>query len=310
MKKHNILTSATTLILGMLIVVLLLGTTGCSRKTAVPTVTVGAKNFTEQLIIAELMAQMIEARTGLRVQRMLNLGGTMICHTALTRGEIDIYAEYTGTALTAILKRPADPHPDQVYNTVKQAYEKQFQCEWLKPFGFNNTYTLTVRGAFADEKGLKRISDLQDMAPDLTAGFTAEFAIREDGYPGLKDAYGFGFKNTKDMDPGLMYKAIAQKEVDVICAFATDGRIAAYNLRTLEDDKGFFPPYYAAPVVRKDVLAEHPELRGALSPLAGVLNDETMRKLNLEVDEQKREPSEVARDFLARKGLPQAHTRK
>ena len=276
---------------------------GCARKAETPTVTVGSKNFTEQLIIAEIMAQAIESHTDLDVRRKLNLGGTMICHTALTRGEIDLYAEYTGTALTAILKQPVVSDPEQAYETVKDAYTKQFQCEWLKPFGFNNTYTLTVRSAFAGVKGVRRISDLAPLAADIEAGFTAEFAVREDGYPGLREAYGFGFGSTRDMDPGLMYKAIAQEEVDVICAFATDGRIAAYNLETMEDDKAFFPPYYAAPVVRNDTLVAHPEIRDALAPLAGLLDDKTMQGLNLEVDEKKREAQEVAHDFLVAEGL-------
>lgn len=310
MKNRNMFTSGAAASLALLVGMLSLGATGCSRKAAAPTVTVGSKNFTEQLIIAELMAQVIEARTDLRVQRRLNLGGTMICHTALTRGEVDIYAEYTGTALTAILKAPVDPNPDQVYEAVKQAYAKQFECEWLEPFGFNNTYTLTVRSAFATDRQVRRISDLGGVASDLTAGFTAEFAVREDGYPGLKTAYGFGFKDTKDMDPSLMYKAVAQEEVDVICAFATDGRIAAYNLTTLVDDKGFFPPYYAAPVVRSDTLAKHPEIRDALAPLAGLLDDETMQELNFQVDEQKREPAEVAWDFLVSQDLIAAQSGK
>jgi glycine betaine/choline ABC-type transport system substrate-binding protein len=160
-----------------------------------------------------------------------------------------------------------------------------------------------VRGRFAEAKAVNRISDLAPLAADLEAGFTAEFAVREDGYPGLRKAYGFGFGSTRDMDPGLMYKAIAREEVDVICAFATDGRIAAYDLATLQDDKAFFPPYYAAPVVRSQALADHPEIRAALAPLAGSLDDETMQKLNLEVDEQKHQPARVARDFLVSKGL-------
>jgi glycine betaine/choline ABC-type transport system substrate-binding protein len=277
--------------------------TGCVRKTADRTVTIGSKNFTEQLILGELMAQMIEAKTDLAVTRRFNLGGTMICHNALVRGGIDLYAEYTGTALTAILKKDVISDPDKAYDVVAETYKGNFECEWQKPFGFNNTYTITVRGDFAAEKKLKSISDLTKIAGDLTAGFTAEFTEREDGYPGLKQTYGIVFKDTRDMEPSLMYQAIARKNVDVICAFATDGRIAAYNLNTLEDDKMFFPPYYAAPVIRKVVLEQHPELGQALGPLAGLLNDETMQKLNFEVDDKKREPAEVARDFLIAKNL-------
>ena len=286
--------------------VLLIGAlalSGCGGNTADKTVTIGSKNFTEQLIIGELMAQMIEARTDLSVKRKFNLGGTMICHNALTQGGIDLYAEYTGTALTAILKETVISDPDKAYDVVSAEYKEKFECEWQKPFGFNNTYAITVRGSFATEKNLKSISDLAKIAGSLTAGFTAEFMEREDGYPGLKGTYGIALGDTRDMEPSLMYKAIASEDVDVICAFATDGRIASYNLKMLEDDKGFFPPYYAAPVVRNSTLKQYPELRDALAPLAGLLDDETMQKLNFEVDDKKREPADVARDFLVQRKL-------
>ncbi len=273
--------------------------TGCARRTVDKTITIGSKNFTEQLIIGELMAQVIEAGTDLQVTRKFNLGGTMICHNALVQGGIDLYAEYTGTALTAILKKRTIADPDKAYDDVAGEYKDKFQCEWQKPFGFNNTYAITVRGEFATENNLKSMSDLTKIAGELTGGFTAEFMEREDGYPGLKKAYGVAFKDTKDMEPSLMYQAIARKNVDVICAFATDGRIAAYNLKMLQDDKMFFPPYYAAPVVRNSVLDRHPEVREALASLAGLLSDETMQTLNFEVDDKKREPADVAREFLA-----------
>jgi len=278
---------------------------GCGRGPGAgsETVTVGSKNFTEQLVIAEIMAQAIEAGTNLKVARKLNLGGTMICHNALVQGDIDLYAEYTGTALTAILKKSVVSDPNKVLAIVSKEYAEQFQCGWQKPFGFNNTYAITVRGAFADEKGLEKVSDLAGIAGETTAGFTAEFMEREDGYPGLKKAYGISFKDTRDMEPSLMYRAMEQESVDVICAFATDGRIAAYKLRMLEDDKGFFPPYYAAPVVRQAALDKHPGIAEALAPLAGALDDETMQKLNFEVDDKKREPAEVAREFLVGKGI-------
>jgi glycine betaine/choline ABC-type transport system substrate-binding protein len=291
----------------LLAAALLIGVAGCSRGPSAPTVTVGSKEFTEQLILAEIMAQMLEAHTDLRIVRKTNLGGTMICHRALTQGDLDLYAEYTGTALTAILKEPVITDPDRAYRVVSEAYRKKFACTWLGPFGFNNTYTLTVRSAFAKEKGLKRVSDLAPLAADLAAGFTAEFAVREDGYLGVKKAYGFGFGSTRDMDPGLLYKAVAQKDVDVICAFATDGRIAAYDLAVLEDDKRFFPPYYAAPVIRTELVEKHPEIGKTLKRLGGVIDDATMQSLNYEVDKKKRDPADVARDFLlSRKLIPAA----
>ena len=263
------------------------------------TVRIGTKNFTEQLILGELMAQLIEGRTDLRVERRFNLGGTMICHGALEGGEIDLYAEYTGTGLTAILKQAAIADPDRAYDTVVREYRRRFSVEWLRPFGFNNTYAITIRKSDAVSRKLRSISDLVAISATLRAGFTAEFAERPDGYPGLRKAYGLAFRQLRDLDPGLMYKAIANDEVDVICAFATDGRIAAYELQPLRDDRAFFPPYQAAPVVRADLLATHPEVRDVLDSLAGLLDDTTMQRLNFEVDEKKHRPRDVARQFLS-----------
>lgn len=269
-------------------------------------ITIGSKNFTEQLIVAELMSQMLESRTELNVQRRMNLGGTMICHGALVNGNIDMYAEYTGTALTAILQLDVISDPEQAYKEVKAAYDVEYQAEWLEPFGFNNTYAITARKADSESNNWNTISDLAEDASELKAGFTAEFFERSDGYLGLKEAYGFEFGSTHDMEPGLMYKAIEGGKVDIICAFATDGRIPAYGLQPLEDDKNFFPPYYAAPVVRNETLAKYPEIRDALAPLAGVLDDVTMQQLNYLVDEEKQDPTDVARDFLMTKDLLKA----
>ena len=267
------------------------------------TVRIGTKNFTEQLILGELMAQLIEARTDLRVQRRFNLGGTMICHGALKSGGIDLYAEYTGTALTAILEQPVIADPDRAHETVTREYRQRFSAEWLRPFGFNNTYAITVRKPDATSSNLRTISDLTRISGTLRAGFTAEFGERPDGYPGLRRAYGLEFREVRDLDPALMYQAIASGEVDVICAFATDGRIVAFDLQPLRDDRGFFPPYHAAPVIRTEVLQAHPELRRVLGLLGGLLDDATMQRLNSEVDEKKRRPGDVAREFLTSHGL-------
>lgn len=249
------------------------------------------------------MAQLIEARTDLRVERRFNLGGTMISHGALKSGGIDLYAEYTGTALTAILKQPAIADPDRAYETVTRKYRQRFAADWLRPFGFNNTYAITVRKSDASSRNLRTISDLIAISGTLRAGFTAEFSERPDGYLGLRRAYGLQFREVRDLDPALMYQAIANREVDVICAFATDGRIAAFDLQPLKDDRGFFPPYQAAPVIRAEVLEKHPELRQVLDLLAGILDDVTMQQLNFEVDEKKRRPSDVSRKFLEGHGL-------
>ncbi|MBW1782755.1 MAG: ABC transporter permease subunit [Deltaproteobacteria bacterium] len=261
-------------------------------------VIIGTKNFTEQLILGELMAQIIEDKTGLAVERRFNLGGTMICHGALVNGEIDLYAEYTGTGLTAILKEPVISEPKEALSHVRKAYRKRFNVQWLQPFGFNNTYAMTVRKEDALHHQWHTVSDLEDPAPQLRAGFTAEFAERPDGYPGLSRIYNLPFSEIKDLDPAIMYQAMANKEVDVICAFATDGRIAAYGLTPLEDDRGFFPPYQAAPVVRQQCLTAHPEVRDALFLLEGILDNATMQRLNFQVDGMKMSPAEVASKFL------------
>ena len=265
---------------------------------------IGSKNFTEQLILGELMAQLIEDRTDLRVERRFNLGGTMICHGALKTGGIDLYAEYTGTALTAILEQSVITDPDRAYETVAREYREDFAAEWLSPFGFNNTYAITIRKSEALSRNLQTISDLIPISGTLRAGFTAEFSERPDGYPGLQRAYdGLRFRDVRDLDPALMLQAIVNREVDVICAFATDGRIPAFNLQPLKDDRGFFPPYQVAPVVRTEVLNAHPEVRQVLELLEGRLDDETMQQLNFEVDEIKRRPGNVACEFLESRGL-------
>ncbi len=274
---------------------------GYDKDAAV--IRIGSKNFTEQFILGEIMAQLIEAKTDLRAERVFNLGGTMICHGALLRDEIDLYAEYTGTALTAILNRRVVTDPKKAYEIVQLAYRNQFDCEWLAPFGFNNTYALAVRRKDAQQNSWKTIDNLTAAAPQLRAGFTAEFFERPDGYRGLADRYGLEFASAQDLDPGLMYQAIAAEEVDVICAFSTDGRIDAFELVTLDDNRNFFPPYFAAPVIRSELLAAHPKLRKALKPLTGLLDDETMRALNYAVDESKLPPAEVATQFLKEKGL-------
>ncbi len=267
------------------------------------TVRIASKNFTEQLILGEMMAQLIEEKSDLGVERRFNLGGTMICHGALVAGEVDLYAEYTGTALTAILERPVVTDPNQAYGIVKTEYSERFDVTWMRPFGFNNTYAVTVRESDAVDYGWSTISDLVPFAKQVRAGFTAEFAERPDGYPGLQDAYRLAFGDVRDLDPGLMYPAIARGEVDAIVAFATDGRIPAYNLRPLDDDLGYFPPYFAAPVVRADVLRAYPQLRSILNLLSGVLDDQTMQQLNFAVDEEKQAAHEVVRDFLVSNGL-------
>jgi glycine betaine/choline ABC-type transport system substrate-binding protein len=268
-----------------------------------PDITIGSKNFTEQIILGHMIALLIEEHTNLTVDRRFSLGGTMICHGALIHGEIDLYAEYTGTGLTAVLGQEPSADPDQVFETVSREYRARFDAEWLDPFGMNNTYAITVRQTDAERHGWDKVSDLESWAAGLHAGFPGEFVERPDGYPGFKKAYRLEFGQVTDIDAGLMYDAIANGAVDVIAAFATDARIAAYNLRLLVDDRFFFPPYHAAPVVRTATLQQHPQIRAALGKIAGALDDRSMRELNGRVDQEKRSPESVAKAFLYSKGL-------
>lgn len=268
------------------------------------TIRIGSKNFTEQLILAEIIAQRIEQKTDLRVERKFNLGGTMICHESLISGEIDMYPEYTGTGLIAILKIADLPSsPEDAYALVSRKYRELFDLRWLRPLGFNNTYAIAVRRRDAAQNGWRKISDLRDAAASLRAGFTAEFSERPDGYSGLKKAYGFEFGTVMDLDPALLYGAVKQGQVDLITAFSTDSRIPGYNLVVLDDDRGFFPPYHAAIVIREDRIKRHPEIFGALEPLAGLIDGQTMQEMNFQVDQEKRSVHEVARNFLLTRGL-------
>jgi len=278
---------------------------GCGKQSE--KIVVGSKNFTEQKILGHMFADLIEAHTDLAVERRVGLQGTLVCFNALKEGDIHLYPEYTGTGLTAILEEPVISDPDEAYAHVKSEFERRWGLTWLEPLGFNNTYTLTMRGDQAEELEITRISDLRDHAEELKAGFDHEFMSRPDGYEPLREAYGFRFtQEPVELDPGLMYRAIADRRVDVIDGFATDGRIPAFDLVILEDDQGFFPPYYAAPLVRQEVLAAHPEMAEALNRLAGKIDSAAMAQLNYEVDENHRSPREVALEFLRAQGLVRA----
>lgn len=298
-------------ILGLILITgLLLSTVaGCggSSPTASSgrdgTLTIGSKNFTENIIMAEIMAQTVEANTSLKVERKLNLGGTLICWEGLKKGELDMYPDYTGTGLMAILKREVITDPDEVYDIVQQEYNKQFKIKWLKPVGFNNTYATAVTKEFAKKHALNTTSDLKAHAGDLVFCAEQEFFNRNDGFQGFCQAYGLKFKDTKAMDIGLKYKAVADGKVDVIDAFSTDGELVSYKMKVLEDDQNFFPPYYCAPVVRMDTLEKHPELEDALNKLAGKISDEDMQQMNYKVKEKGLNPADVAAEFLKAKGI-------
>lgn len=266
-------------------------------------ITVGSKNFTENIVMGELLAQLIENQTDLQVDRKLNLGGTLVAWEALKKGDLDLYPDYTGTGLMAILKKDVMYDPDEVYDLVQKEYNEIYQIKWLKPFGFNNTYTTAVPRDMAEQYDLKKTSDLKPYAKDLIFCAEQEFFNRDDGYAGYTDTYGLKFKDSKAIETNLKYEALGQKKVDVVNAFSTDGELITYNLVILEDDKGFFPPYYCAPVVRMDTLEKYPELEGVLNLLADKISDSDMQQLNYQVKEQKQDVAEVATKFLEEKGL-------
>lgn len=300
MKKIAVLVSA------FLILTLVAGCGGGGNK-AQDTIVIGSKNFTEQILIANIVADLIEAHTDLKVERKTGLGGTSVCFEAIKRGGknggIDTYVEYTGTGLVNLLGKDPVTDPDEAYRIVAEEFKKQWNLVWMKPIGFNNTYTLAVKKSFAEERGLKTFSDLAKISNELVLGGSMEFLERPDGYPGLKKLYNFNFKDAKSMDPGLMYTAIDKDEVQVISAFATDGLLVRYNLQILEDDKQFFPPYHAAVLIRQDVLEKYPELEEILNKLADKISDEQMQKLNYQVDGEGKDPSQVSKEFLKEAGL-------
>jgi osmoprotectant transport system substrate-binding protein len=265
---------------------------------------VGSKNFTEQLILGELIAQQIESRTHLTVERKFYLAGTYICHQAILAGRIDIYSEYTGTALTAILKQSPESSPRQVYDQVKSEYAEKFHLLAGAPFGFNDTFAIEIRGEDARRLGLTTISQAAAYTPHWRPGFGYEFMERPDGYKGLVATYGLRFAtNPRIMDLGLLARTLKEKQIDLAAGNTTDGLIPALDLFVLEDDRHYFPPYEAVPIVREETLQRHPEVKQALDELAGRISDQEMRELNYAVDGQHRDAAEVVKEFLKKKGL-------
>ena len=288
-------------LIGVLALALTFAGCGPSRQNMV---VVGSKNFPEQLILGELIAQQIEARAHLKVQRRFYLAGTYICQQAMLAGRIDVYPEYTGTALTAILKEPPLKDSAAVFQKVKTQYEQKFHFAVLPSFGFNDTFAIEIRGADARRLHLATISQAAQYTPQWRAGFGYEFMERPDGYKGLVAAYGLRFaKPPVIMDLGLLGRALADKQVDLAAGNSTDGLIPVLDLAILEDDKHYFPPYYAVSIVREEALARHPQLRAALAELAGKVSDEDMRALNYAVDGQHRSVTDVVREFRNKKGL-------
>ncbi|HTQ60141.1 MAG TPA: glycine betaine ABC transporter substrate-binding protein [Candidatus Solibacter sp.] len=283
---------------------LLCFTTAC-RKPAQPHLTIGSKFFTEQVILAELLAQHIEARTGIPVERKTNLGGTLLVHKALLSGEIDLYVEYTGTALTAVLNEsPGSDTSAEIYNRVKQQYARRFNLVLTEPLGFENTFAMVVRGLDARKLHLRFMSDLAPIAPQWHVGVGYEFLERPDGYRGWSDRYNLHFgSHPKVMDLGLLYRALIDHQVDIVAGNSTDGLIDSLHLVALEDNLHYFPPYDAVPIVRRQALEKFPQLRAALADLAGKISALQMRHLNAEVDADQRDVVAVVRAFRASNNL-------
>ena len=273
----------------------------CATAHARP-LRIATKHFTESLILGEIAAQLLES-TGVAVERRFGLQGTLFCFEALRAGEVDLYPEYTGTGLVAILKSDVPSDPRLVSEDVRQEFLARWNLVWLAPLGFNNTYALGMRASTVIERKLKTISDLVSIAGEMKLGCGTEFLARSDGYPGLQARYRLKFKDARAMDPGLTYEAVAKGAVDVIDAYATDGRINKFGLALLVDDMHFFPPYDAAFLTRREVLEERPALRVVLDELAYRIDDMAMRAMNHEVDALGRSPAEVAAGFLAKSGL-------
>ena len=278
---------------------LALALSGCARRDRI---VVAAKNFTESDLLAEIVAQQIERRTALPVERRFHLGGTFVCHQAITAGQIDLYVEYTGTAFTAILKQPPIADRDSVYRFVAAAYARDFKLRWTAPLGFNNTFAILVRRADAERYSLRSIADLARVAPRWKAGFGYEFLERADGFTGLAQVYGLTFSQPPTaMDLGLTYRALADGRVDVIAGNSTDGQIDKLALVALRDDRGYFPPYQAAPVVSAGVLEKYPAIGAALAELGGKISDAEMRRLNALADVEHEDIAEIARTWLAQR---------
>jgi osmoprotectant transport system substrate-binding protein len=290
-----------SIIFSLLVLGLLLAACGGAGQQEIR---ISSKEFTEQFILGEMYKLLLED-AGFQATYS-PVGGTAENHQALIEGQIEVYPEYTGTALLTHLGMEYDPSmsAEDVYNTVKTAYEEQFDLTWLDQTAFNNTYCLTMTQEKAAELGVETVSDLSEKAPEVVFGTTQEFTERDDGLPGLQATYGgFEFKEVLGLDPGLLYSGLDEGDIDVTTCFGTDGQIAAYDLVVLDDDMNFWPPYPVAPVVRQEVLDENPEIATALNKIAPLLDGATMSELNWEVAGNAREADEVAREFLVSNGL-------
>ena len=267
------------------------------------TIRIGSKQFTEQLVLGNMLGEMIEKNTNIKIESHLGAGGTQVLFSAMEKGDLDAYIDYTGTAYVDILKHDPISDEQEVYDTTKEELAKKYDVALLAAAPFSNTYTLAVDPAVAQAYNLHTMSDLSQVASSLKAGTTLEFLNRQDGLRGVQNEYGFTFKDAKGIDGATRYVALSSGDVQVVDAFSTDGLLKKYNLTVLADDKGFFPPYYGVPLVRQETIEEHPELQDVINRMMATLDTDTMRELNYQVDVEHKSPKEVAHDFLVAKGL-------
>lgn len=283
-------------------IAMILSLASCGTNTK--KVVISSKPMTEQYILAEMLTQLIEANTDIKVEQKLGIGGgTSNIHPAMEKGEIDIYPEYTGTGWLFVLKKDLINDPNKLYEEVKKEYENKYKIKWLGLYGFNNTFALAIKKSTADKLNINTYSDLGLRGKDLKFGAEYDFYEREDGFKGLQKTYGFNFKDKTELDIGLKYEAMNSNKVDVINAFSTDALLKAYDFKVLKDDKNFFPSYYAATLVREETLKKYPELEKELNKLEGKISNDEMIDMNYEVEKENKDPKEVAKEFLKSKGL-------
>ncbi|WP_257349393.1 glycine betaine ABC transporter substrate-binding protein [Pseudalkalibacillus decolorationis] len=278
---------------------------GCGNGASEDTLVISGKKWTEQYILPYILGEYIKANSDYDVKVEEALGEVNVLTKAMKSGDIDMYVEYSGTGYLAVLKEKYDPNQtaEEIYQATKKGYKEELDMIWLPPLGFENTYAMAMREETYNKVGVKKLSELAAKSNQLIFGAPPEFYERADGYDPFVEKYGLNFKSAESLDPNLMYTAVKNGDVDLISGFTTDGRIARFNLKVLEDDKNFFPPYYAAPVIRKEALEKFPEVEKLMKELAGKISSEEMSEMNAEVDIDEKEPKDVAIEFLKKEGL-------
>ena len=288
----------------LLVFVLMISLIGCSGKSETKTIKIATKPMTEQFILGEMLAQLIEADTDITVEMTKGVGGgTSNIHPAIIKGDFDLYPEYTGTAWSFVLKEKGIPDDKTLYNDLVKKYESEYSLKWVGLYGFNNTYGLVIRKEIAEKYNIKNYSDLAKYSKNLVFGAEYDFFEREDGFDALAKTYGLAFKKTVDLDLGLKYNAINSKEIDVMNIFTTDGQLAISDVTVLEDDKDFYQTYYCGTVVRMDALEKYPELEAVLMKMDNIITDSEMAALNNKVEAEGMDEKDLAREFLIEKGL-------